>query len=215
MQLWYFLPAYKRGPFNSILIGSSEPIELDYDQFNRRLRADKAAFRSLAPFGLTSAEAILPHFVADESILRDALKSALANSLDHPRYEFFYPWDYAQNRQMKFVANHEFIRELRREASASFVAGAAGSPRNAARLRQSIAGEDQYLMAFQKFLTGIPLSEMYRLFDETLSLAPWNDSLRAQVYSLYSYIASAQADPMMRKSLMKRADALYPPARGN
>jgi spermidine synthase len=213
MQLWYFVPAYKRGPFNSILIGSRQPIELDYDEFNRRLRADKAAFRSLVPFGLTSAEAILPHFVADETVLRDALKSAFTNSLDHPRYEFFYPWDYAINRQMKFVANHEFIREIKREASAGFLAGTARDTRDAARLRQSIAGEDRYLFAFQKFLTGIPLSELYRLFDDTLSLAPWNDSLRAQVYSLYSYIASAQSDSMMRKSLMKRADALYPAAR--
>ena len=39
--------------------------------------------------------------------------------------------------------------------------------------------------------------------------APWNDSLRAQIYSLYSYFASAQPDPVLRMRLQQRADSLY------
>jgi len=209
MQLWYFLPAYKRGPFNTLLIGSNEPIEIDYGYVDSKLAAEPTAFSSLLPFGLTSAGAILPHFVADEKAIGAALATVPVNSLDHPRYEFFYPWDYAIDRNTKFIANHELIRALRRKASPEFLSRLAKDPRDLARLKQSWAAEDRYLLAFQQFLTGLPLSELYRLFDETLSMAPWNDSLRAQVYSLYSYIASAQSDPAMRASLWKRADSLY------
>ena len=209
IQLWYFLPAYKRGPFNTILIGSNEPIAIDYAYVDSQLAAEPAAFASLLPFGLTSAEAILPHFVAGEYAIRAALDSVPVNTLDHPRYEFFHPWDYAIDRNTKFIANHEMIRGLRREAAPQVIARLASNPLDLARLEQSFAAEDQYLLAFQKFLNGLPLSELYRLFDETLAMAPANDSLRAQVYSLYSYIASAQADPVMRDNLRKRAESLY------
>jgi len=81
------------------------------------------ACRSLAPYGLTSAESLLPHFVADEKTLRPAVETAPINSLDHPRYEFFQPWEYVRDRQEKFLHNHRFLLELRRSARADFVAG--------------------------------------------------------------------------------------------
>jgi len=209
MQLWYFLPAHERGPFNSILIGSNQPIIVNYDRVERRLAEGAISFGSLVPFGLTSAEAVLPHFVADDQTIRKAVETASVNTLDHPRYEFFYPWDFAPDQDMKFLANHELIRQLRRQAGDDFLAALQGHGQHRARLKRSFAAEDRYLSAFQTFLTGISLAELYPLFDQTLALAPWNDSLRAQVYSVYSYIASAQRDPMMRSHLMQRADALY------
>lgn len=208
MQLWYFLPAYKRGPFNSILIGSNRRITIDYALVQRRLAEDKAAFHSLERYGLTTADALLPHFVADEAAIRDAVGSAPLNSLDHPRYEFFYPWDYALGRQ-KFIRNHELIRELRRVAHPAFRAGLEANGKPGDGFEVSFAAEGRYLTAFQRFLTGVSLDEMYRLFDGILSQAPANDSLRAQVYSVYSYVASVQADPMLRRRLLQRANALY------
>ena len=209
VQLWYFLPAHERGPFNSILIGSDRPMVLDYARIERQLDQDRAAFASLVPFGLTSAAAVLPHFVADGNTLRRAVEAASINTLDHPRYEFYYPWDFANEQNMKFIADHELIRRLKREAVPGLLASLAGRVPDPDRLRQSFGAEEQYLSAFQSFLTGIPVADVYPLFDHTLALAPWNDSLRAQVYSLYAYIASAQADPAMRNWLQRRADALY------
>jgi spermidine synthase len=209
VQLWYFLPAYKRGPFNSILVGSNTRIPLDPDHINRQLAENPEAYHSLVHYGLTSAEAVLPHFVADEKTIREAVSTAPLNSLDHPRYEFFYPWDYAIERHKKFIANHNFIIELRREAYPDLLASLEDGKRDTARLQQTFAAEDLYLLGFQKFLGGIPLTEQYRLFDEALALAPWNDSLRARIFAQYSYIASTRRDPSERARLMKRAASLY------
>ena len=45
--------------------------------------------------------------------------------------------------------------------------------------------------------------------DEALAVAPWNDSLRARIYAQYSHIAMSQADPVQRRMLLNRANALY------
>jgi hypothetical protein len=209
VQLWYFLPAHKRGPFNTILIGSNEVIELDYDHINRQFAENKAAFRSLVPYGLTSAEALLPHYVADENAIREVVASAPINSLDHPRYEFFYPWDYDIAKQQKVVDGHRFLLDLKRKAYPDFLASLESKIRETGKLKQTFAAEFRYLAGFQKFLQGIPLTEQYRIFDEALSLAPWNDSLRARIYAQYKYIALTQRDPSERAYLMRRANSLY------
>ncbi len=209
VQLWYFLPAYKRGPFNTILIGSKERIPVDYNHISRQLAENTEAYQSLVPYGLTSAEAVLPHFVADEKIIRDAVKTAALNSLDHPRYEFFYPWDYAIEKQKKFIANHDFILKLKRLAYPDYLAGFEKGMQDTARLKQTFAAEFRYLEGFRKFLTGIPLTEQYRIFDDALAVAPWNDSLRARIFSQYLHIAYTHRDPSERARLLKRANYLY------
>ena len=209
VQLWYFLPAHKRGPFNTILIGSREPVELDYDHIERQFTENKAAYRSLEPYGLTSVEALLPHFVADEKTIREAVAPASINSLDHPRYEFFYPWDYAIAKQQKVVDGHSFLLDLKREAYLGFVAVLESKIEETGKLKQTFAAEFRYLAGFQKFLQGIPLTEQYRIFDEALALAPWNDSLRARIYAHYKYIASTRRGPSERIYMMNRANSLY------
>ena len=131
------------------------------------------------------------------------------NSLEHPRYEFFYPWDYAHEKQTQFIANHEMIIKLKREAFPDFLASLGADAQDAAMLRQTMAAEFRYLAGFQKFLEGIPLSEQYRIFDDALAVAPWNDSLRARIFAQYSYIASTRRDPAERARMMQRANALY------
>ena len=209
VQLWYFLPAYKKGPFNTILIGSNEQIMLDYDFIQRQFNENPAAFSSLKPYGLTSAEAVLPHFVADERSLRPAVSGALVNSLDHPRYEFYYPWKYSIDRDKQVVANHRFIRELKLRAKADFVADLELNSQNTGRLKQTLVAEDSYLLGFEQFQTGISLSDQYRLFDAVLALAPWNDSLRARIYSQYLHIASTRPNASERTRLLNKAHSLY------
>jgi spermidine synthase len=103
VQLWNFLPARRMGPFNSILIGSAKSVRIDIAEIDRRFAVDREAFESLAPYGLSSAEALIPHFVADERLIGDAVATARLNSLDHPRYEFYHPWDYAEDRVEKVI----------------------------------------------------------------------------------------------------------------
>lgn len=147
--------------------------------------------------------------MADERTIRDAVSTASVNSLDHPRYEFFYPWDYAKEKEKKFIDNHNFMLALKRKAYPGFLSYLTRTLPDTTRLRRTFVAEDRYLVGFQKFLTGIPLAEQYRLFDEALALAPWNDSLRARIFAQYSYIASTRTNPLERARLMQRAKALY------
>lgn len=209
VQLWYFLPAHRIGPFNSILIGSTEPIPINVRDIRRRFSEDAQALRSLVPYGLTSAEALLAHYVADERVIRGAVAGDPLNTLDHPRYEFYQPWDYATDRVEKVIANQAFIVRLKRLAYPDFFAMVSAGSGDSDRLRQTFAAEFGYLEAFRHYLTGTPLPELYRMFDRALAGAPWNDSLRARIYVQYVYFASIQSDPRDRERLMRRAQALY------
>jgi hypothetical protein len=209
VQLWYFLPAREQGPFNSVLIGSIEPVALDPQRIDRRLQENPAAFASLEAFGLTSAEALIPHFVADERTLREALAGEPVNGYEHPRYEFFPPWAYARDRQAQVRANHDFILELKRSAHPEFLARVEPGFSDGRRLQHTFAAEFRYLYAFRKFLAGVSIDEHYRLFDDALAVAPWNDSLRARIYAQYSYLAATQRDPSTRALMMQKARDLY------
>jgi hypothetical protein len=211
VQLWYFLPAYKKGPFNSILIGSNERIRLNYHHIQRELDENPEVFSSLVRYGLTSAAAVLPHFVADERSLRPAVRNAAINSLEHPRYEFYYPWDYAIDRDRQIVANHNFIRNLKLDAQAEFIADLAIDGQDSDRFEQTLKAENAYLLGFEQFQTGVSLTDQYRMFDAILALAPWNDSLRARIFSQYSHIASTRTDAAERARLLRKANSLYAP----
>ena len=209
VQLWSFLPAGRLGPFNSILIGSAQAIPVDANEIDHRFQQDAEAFASLAPYGLTSAEALIPHFVADQSVIREAVAGALLNSLEYPRYEFYHPWDYAERRVEKVIANQSFFLDMKHQAFPEFFARVAADWDDPDKLRRTFTAEFRFLEAFQQFLRGIPLSETYQLFDEALALAPWNDSLRARIFAQYAYFAKTQPDPARRMVMMRRADALY------
>jgi spermidine synthase len=209
VQLWYFLPAYKRGPVNTLLIGSAEKIPLDFGRIRDEFGNHGVALRNLIRYGLNSAESLLPHFVADEATLRRAVESDPVNSLDHPRYEFFQPWEYARDREQKFLGNHEFLLQLRRAARADFLAGLELEGPQRARMERTLDAEEEYLEGFAAFLGGASLNEQFRIFDSALARAPWNDSLRARIYAQYSFLASTARDPRQRAALTERANRLY------
>ena len=109
----------------------------------------------------------------------------------------------------QIVANHKFIRELKLQAQAGFIADLEISAQDLARFKQTLTAEDSYLFGFEQFQTGISLTDQYRLFDAILAMAPWNDSLRARIFSQYLHIASTRRDPSERARLFKRANQLY------
>lgn len=209
VQLWFFFPAYKRGPFNTILVGSNERITLDYNHIRRELGENRKVFSSLVRYGLTSADAVLSQYVADERILRPAVADALINSLDHPHYEFFYPWDYTIGKQEQFVDNLNFIMSLKRQGRAAFIADLKIDIADLTRFEQTLAAEDSYLSGFMRFQTGISLADQYRLFDAILAQAPWNDSLRARIFAQYTHVAMTRRDPIERARLIRKANDMY------
>lgn len=209
VQLWHFLPAYKRGPFNTILIGSKQPIDIDYAHMQNELTKNAESYRGLKPYGLTSAQAVIPHYVADEKLIRTIVKDSPLNTLDHPRYEFFYPWDYSIDRQEKIISNHDLVTGLKRTAAAEYLSRFRNQDTDSERIRQSFAAELRYLAGFRQFLKGFPVADQYRTFDGILNDAPWNDSLRAQVLTLYTHFANSAQDPYERARRQQRVDALY------
>lgn len=209
IQLWYFMPAHRRGPFNTVLIGSNDPLSVNPELIEQRLAEHPKAFASLQRYGLTSAMAVLPHFIAADGALRDAVEDAHINSLDHPRYEFYYPWDYAIDKDQHIVTNHGFLFELKRNAHQAFVEGLALNAESRDQFNQTLRAEYRYLLGFQRFLAGMTKEETYRFFDATLAMAPWNDSLRARIYAQYTHIASTRRNPAERLRLQRKAQSLY------
>jgi hypothetical protein len=179
------------------------------DSVWERFRLNAEAMQALKPYGLTSAEAVLPHYVAGREALLERLRDTPVNSLEFPRYEFFYPWEYAYQRQTQFIENHAFIIELKQAEFVNFMAGLDANSRDKARMLRTLGAEYRYLTGFQKFLEGISLEEQYRIFDDALAVAPWNDSLRARIYLQYRYSALTRTNPGERSRLMKKAEDLY------
>ena len=153
--------------------------------------------------------ALLPHFVAGDEIVRAELASASVNTLDHPRYEFYHPWDYAADRKGKMLANHVFLLELKRRAHGGFFEHVALTAPDRAWLQKTFAAEFRYLESFGMFLDGLSAPDHFRLFDRVLEIAPWNDSLRARIYSQYRHLAANERNPELRRRFHARVDALY------
>jgi hypothetical protein len=197
------------GPFNAVLVGSNEAIALDYQTVQERFERRSEALAGLRRYGLTSAVALLPHFVAGDEIVRAAVASAPVNSLDHPRYEFYHPWDYAADRKGKTLANHVFLLDLKRRAHSGFFDQVASTVPDREWLQKTFAAEFRYLESFAMFLNGLSAPDHFRLFDRVLEIAPWNDSLRARIYSQYRYLAASERNPELRRRFHARAEALY------
>ena len=191
------------------MIGSRQRLAVSYNHISNQLTDHPDAYQSLEAYGLTSPEAILPHFVADEETLRKAVNTATVNSLEHPHYEFYYPWDYAAEKQNGFLTVHQFIIDLKQAAYPAFLADLEKEIPDSKKLKTTFSAETLYLIGFGNYLEGMTLTALYRMFDYVLSIAPWNDSLRARIYSLYTYTASIRRDPAEKAQLMKRARSLY------
>jgi spermidine synthase len=209
VQLWQFLPAYELGPFNSLLVGSLRPVNVDAGAMKRRFARRRDALQSLAPYGVTSAAALLPHFIADERDIREAVATAPLNTHDHPRYEFYPPWGHFSAQKENAILNQEFILALKRKAHPDFCASISSDGSDLSRLEESFTAEFLYLEGFQQYLGGMSPGETLRQFDNILKVAPWNDSLRARIYCLYHHAASSQLDPATRTYIMDRAEGLY------
>ena len=149
-----------------------------------------------------------PAAVEFDEIVRADVASAPVNTLDHPRYEFYHPWDYAADRKGKMLANHVFLLDLKRRAHGGFFEQVSATAPDRARLQTTFAAEFRYLASFAMFLDGLSAPDHFRLFDRVLETAPWNDSLRARIYSQYRHLAASERDPELRRDYRSRAEAL-------
>ncbi len=208
--LGFFMPALKRGTYNTILIGSNEPVSLDAARMRRYLESEREAFGALARYGLATPEIVLAQFVADGEAIRKAVAAAPDNTLVHPRYEFYSPSDYALPRSRRLVMNIEFLMRLRRAAAPQLLSSIrVQDPAQRARLEAAIAADDAYLTGFRRSLSAVSATEIFRQYDAALARAPWNENLRARILLQYSEIAASQRDAGVRAMLMERAISAY------
>ncbi len=208
----YFMPALKESGYNTILIGSDEKISLDSNRIDRVMRSERQLLAGLARYGLTTPESVLAQFVADGQSIRQAVRDAPENTLVHPRYEFYSPWDYAVPLKQRVAENIAFIESLKRAAAPTFLAAIkVRDQEEARRLNQALGAEQAYLTGYRLSLSPAPVSgtEILRQYDRALALAPWNESLRARIFLHYSEIAASQADIGVKAYLMERALTVY------
>lgn len=204
----FFMPALKDSGYNTILIGSDESIVLDSRRMERVMRQEHQALDGLARYGLTTPEAVIAQFVADEEVIRRAVRNVPANTLAHPRYEFFSPWDYAVPLKRRVAENIEFIAALKRDAAPRFLAAIrVRDEEEARRMARALDAEQAYLKGYRISLSPVSATDIFRQYDSALELAPWNDSLRARIFLHYYKIAGSQSNPVARQQLMQRAFA--------
>lgn len=208
----HFMPALKASGYNTILIGSDEQISLDRSRIGRVMRSEREAFAGLTRYGLTTPESVLAQFVADGEHLRKAVQDAPENTLVHPRYEFYSPWDYAVPLKQRVAANIDFIADLRRAAAPRLLAAfKVHDQQKAKRLSRALAAEQAYLTGYRTSLSPGAVSgmEILRQYDKALALAPWNENLRARIFLHYSQIAASQTNTSVKAYLMERAVSIY------
>jgi hypothetical protein len=202
----FFMPALKDSGYNTILIGSESPVRLDSRRIERVMRDDYQALEGLARYGLTTPESLMVQFVTDDTLIRKAVEDARRNTLAHPRYEFYSPWDFAVPLKQRVARNIEFIAELKRNAAPGFIASIGLRDQDqATRLMQALDAELAFLKGYRISLSPVSATDIFRQYDMALALAPWNDSLRSRIFLHYSKIAASQASPIARQQLMQRA----------
>jgi Flp pilus assembly protein TadD len=197
---------------NTFVVGSLEEIELDPDWMSRALERDRNAFEGWRQYGLTTAESLLAHYVADGDAVLAATEGALENTLENPYYEFYLPREYAVPVNSRTLANHDFLVGLRRERGLDDLATRLAGPPSE-RLVAAFRAEDRFLDGLRLQLEERPYTEFGAHFDEALSLAPWNDNLRAQIVSyLWNFAGVLYLEGAYPEALsyMRRAVEVYP-----
>jgi spermidine synthase len=181
-QLWYFPPIGVFTMTNTFLVGSNDQIEIDAAWMRRVMETDPESFQGIRKYGLTTAEAVLSHFVGYEKTLLRAIPPGPVNSFEEPYYEFYSPAEYAVPPDKRTVVNHELLVSVRGEDFDQFVRKKAGAM-DAGRLNAAFAAESLFLAGHGAQLRGAPADEILSSYDRAIFAAPWDLNLRNEVLS--------------------------------
>lgn len=182
VQLWYFPPIGRFTMTNTFLVGSSDPVEIDPAWMRRTMGTDPGSFQGIRKYGLTTAEAVLAHYVGNEETLRRALPPGPINTFDEPYYEFYSPSDYAVPSNDRTLVNHELLMSVRGPDFERFVKKGIIGP-EAGLLNAAFEAEGLFLNGHGSQLRGLPADGIIRQYDQAIAMAPWNGNLRNEVIS--------------------------------
>jgi spermidine synthase len=185
VQLWYFPPVASFTMTNTFLVGSNERIDIDPSWMRQALETDPGSFQGIRKYGLTTAEAVLAHFVGSEDTLRRAIPPGPINTFEKPYYEFYSPGDYAVPPDERTLVNHEILMSVR-GADLGRLVRRNVSGLDANRLDAAFQAEGIFLKGHEAQLRGLPTAEVIQYFDRAIGMAPWNWNLRNEVCSYLS-----------------------------
>ena len=212
VSLWYFPGVGKDAAMSTFVVGSLQPIQIDPDWMNRTLQQQAQAFAAWRPYGLTTAESLLAHYVADGEAIRAATRETRTNTLENPYYEFYSPRDYAAPVNSRILASHDFLVDLRLERGLDDLSVYLSGPVSD-RLNAAFQAEGKFLTGLRLQIQDRPYPEFSPDFDAALAIAPWNDNLRCQVVAyLWNHAGYLFLDGAHREALtyMRRAVEVFP-----
>ncbi len=212
VQLWYFPSVGIFTMTNTFLIGSNDPVGIDVLRMRKAMDSDLDAFRGIRKYGLTSAEAVLAHFVGTKETLSRALPPGPVNTFEYPYYEFYSPRDYAVPADERTLVNHTMLASMRGPDFDRFVLGGIAG-QEAARLNAAFQAEGIFLEGVRARLEGGGAERVVPFCEQAVSRAPWDRGLRDEVLSyLYNavsrYFSGGNAAEAV--DLMRRAADVYP-----
>jgi spermidine synthase len=185
VSMWCLGPTLMIGSSNTFLIGSIRPVDPDLRRARAWMEAEPSAFGGLARYGIRTPEVLFAQRWAGREAIARATSGDHVNTLDHPRYEFYTPRDYATTTRRRLAENFDFLLRLRRfEPGPSAFGATPGSPEDSL-LRAVRAAEEEYLLGCRALLHGAAPREGIEHFDRAIGIAPWNDNLRARVFAQY------------------------------
>ena len=211
-QLWYFPPIGSFTMSNTFLVGSNERIDIDPEWLRKALESDPKSFHGLRKYGLTTADAILSHFIAGEETLRRAIPPGPVNTFEEPYYEFYDPRDYAVPPDERTLVNHRLVVSARGPDFDRFIrkgTGGAGTD----RLNAAFQAEGTFLAGHDAQLGGAPASVVTPYYERAIGTAPWNGNLRNEVISYLtreSRMHYFQGNYAAATAYRRQAAELYP-----
>ncbi len=185
-QLWYFPPVGMFAMSNTFLVGSNDPVEIDAAWMRQTMDADPESFQGIRKYGLTTAEAVLSHFIGDEKALRRGMPPGPVNTFEEPYYEFYSPAEYAAPSEERTSVNHELLVSIRGGLDHDQLIrtkDTASAPKADGRLNAAFEAESLFLSGHGAQLRGAPAEEVMRTYDHAISVAPWDMNLRNEVLS--------------------------------
>ncbi len=182
VMLWYFPPVGRFTLTNSFLVGSNERLEIDPDWMQKSMEADSGSFEGIRKYGLTTADSILAHLVADERTLRQVLPPGPVNSFDKPYYEFYSPRDYALPSDKRALANEKLLISMRKQDPGLLPSGDIEG-KGPGRLNEAVEAEGIFLKGEETQFQGLPSEEVLEHYDQAVEKAPWDEDLRNEVVS--------------------------------
>jgi len=211
-QLWYFPPIGRFTMTNTIMVGSNDPIEIDPAWMRKKIETESSSFEGIRKYGLTTAEAVLAHFVGNRDTLLRSIPAGPVNTFEEPYYEFYSPSDYAVPPNERTLANHAMLISARGPDFERFVLkGATGT--EASRLTAAYRAEGIFLAGHGAQLQDFPFQVVNPFYDQAISTAPWNRNLRGEVVSyLYRDFLKLYSgnDYAAAISVLRRAAEIYP-----